>query len=302
MRTAIISDIHANLEALLAVLEDIDKQNVDRIICLGDLVDYGPDPAACLDLVREKAKIIIAGNHDIDYRHDGTIFSFRGKPLPCDQPGIGREWVLGALQPRVLVPKQELSTINPIKWLQNLIPKYVQDTSRTDFLRSLHLRYEEDGALYVHGCPVSGLEPIIYQLPITPMLISRNGINILEFSEDANKSYERLCFIGHTHVAVHTSKPQTPTVVVKGNRVIKISEIADRVTFNVGSVGQPRDGDNRACYVVYDSNADTVEYRRISYDFRTTQQKIINLPINRMYRRAGLGHEIHDAARLVTGD
>lgn len=64
MRYGLISDIHGNLEALQAVLKELEKQDVDEILCLGDIIGYGPDPEKCLQLVREHASIILAGNHD----------------------------------------------------------------------------------------------------------------------------------------------------------------------------------------------------------------------------------------------
>ena len=64
MRLAIISDIHANLEALTAVLSDIDQQNVDQIYCLGDVVGYGADPVLCLELIRERCTGVLMGNHE----------------------------------------------------------------------------------------------------------------------------------------------------------------------------------------------------------------------------------------------
>ncbi len=64
MRLALISDIHANLEALQAVLKDIDSQNVDQIVCLGDVVGYGCDPIACLDLVTKSCLVTLMGNHE----------------------------------------------------------------------------------------------------------------------------------------------------------------------------------------------------------------------------------------------
>ena len=64
MRLAVLSDIHANLEALTTALDEVDRRGVDRVVCLGDVVGYGPDPAACLDLVRERCEITVLGNHD----------------------------------------------------------------------------------------------------------------------------------------------------------------------------------------------------------------------------------------------
>ncbi len=64
MRTAIISDIHGNLEALSAVLYDIESMNIDEIVCLGDIIGYGPNPNECINLVNKKCPIILLGNHD----------------------------------------------------------------------------------------------------------------------------------------------------------------------------------------------------------------------------------------------
>ncbi len=64
MRYGIFSDIHGNLEALQAVLAELDSRHVDMKICLGDLVGYGPDPNECVEIVREQAQVILAGNHD----------------------------------------------------------------------------------------------------------------------------------------------------------------------------------------------------------------------------------------------
>ena len=64
MKLALISDIHGNLEALQAVLEDIRKQSITDIYCLGDVIGYGPNPRECLDLVRQRTKVCILGNHD----------------------------------------------------------------------------------------------------------------------------------------------------------------------------------------------------------------------------------------------
>ena len=75
MRTAIISDIHSNLSALEAVLADIDQRKVQRIICLGDLIGYGPDPVACADLVAERCEWSLLGNHDFGVLYEPTNFN-----------------------------------------------------------------------------------------------------------------------------------------------------------------------------------------------------------------------------------
>jgi len=64
LKYAIISDIHGNLEALKSVLQEIEKQKVDSVLCLGDIVGYGPNPNECVELVKEKTEVALAGNHD----------------------------------------------------------------------------------------------------------------------------------------------------------------------------------------------------------------------------------------------
>ncbi|MEZ6048019.1 MAG: metallophosphoesterase family protein [Planctomycetaceae bacterium] len=70
---AIISDIHGNLEALQAVLEDIKSHSIEEIYCLGDIVGYGPNPRECVDLVMEKCSVVILGNHDQEPFRSGRV-------------------------------------------------------------------------------------------------------------------------------------------------------------------------------------------------------------------------------------
>jgi len=118
MRYAIISDIHGNVEALRAALDDIDKRSIDMVICLGDIVGYYPDPEECVQLVRSRAAHCIAGNHDyaaiglIDTRNF-TYYAF-----------VAMEWT-----------KEKVS-----------------EESR-QFLRSLPLSLEVDGLFFTHSSP-----------------------------------------------------------------------------------------------------------------------------------------------------
>ncbi len=64
MRLAVLSDVHANLAALQAVVAEAEARGVEAVVCLGDIVGYGPDPAACVDLVRERCAAAVMGNHD----------------------------------------------------------------------------------------------------------------------------------------------------------------------------------------------------------------------------------------------
>ena len=75
MPTAIISDVHANAQALRAVLADIDRRGIDRIISLGDIIGYGPDPLECVDLIRERCAWSLMGNHDFGVLYEPTNFN-----------------------------------------------------------------------------------------------------------------------------------------------------------------------------------------------------------------------------------
>jgi len=118
VRIAVLSDIHANLEALEKALKVAEEQMADSIICLGDVVGYGPDPAACIDLLRPTCEACVLGNHD-----EAVAFDRGLRALPSDA------------QAAVLLHQQTLS-INHIEWL-----------------RALPLRYEAYDATFVHASP-----------------------------------------------------------------------------------------------------------------------------------------------------
>ncbi|MBI5646387.1 MAG: metallophosphoesterase family protein [Ignavibacteriae bacterium] len=120
MRLAIISDIHSNLEALSAVLEDIDRHSADRIICLGDVVGYGADPSACMALLRGRGVDIIMGNHD------EAAFSPEKRRYFSENAAFAIRWTAKQLGEREL-----------------------------DELRSLPYRISFDGMLFVHSTPRS---------------------------------------------------------------------------------------------------------------------------------------------------
>lgn len=115
MRTAFVSDIHGNLEALTTVLEDINRVGVDRIICLGDTVGYGPKPKECLDIIRRKAEVILLGNHEHAVLHGANNFtSLAARAL---------DWTAARLR----------------------------DPETLSYLASLSSQYVEGDHLYVHG-------------------------------------------------------------------------------------------------------------------------------------------------------
>ena len=91
MRVAVLSDVHANLHALEAVLADVDAEGFDEIWCLGDVVGYGPRPNECAALVRERADLCLAGNHDLVVIGKIPIIAF------ADDAGVAARWTQGVL-------------------------------------------------------------------------------------------------------------------------------------------------------------------------------------------------------------
>ncbi len=236
MKRALISDIHGNLEALEAVLADIDSQEIPQIFCLGDVIGYGPNPRECIDLIMERCELCILGNHD-----QGALFDPEGFNSTAEQAIF---WTRDQLESPQGSPED-----NARRW---------------DFLGELPRNHRENGFLFVHGS-------------------ARNPLNEYVFPEDIYNSrkmerifslIERHCFQGHTHVpGVFTSHPKflNPEDIDAEFRLTD-----EKIMVNVGSVGQPRDGDPRSCYVVIDE--DTIRFRRVEYPIETTVQKIKAIP------------------------
>lgn len=237
MKQALISDIHANLEALDAVLEDIRRANVTEIFCLGDIVGYGPNPAECLDRVIRKCQITILGNHDQAALFDPDGFN----PV--------------ALQ-AIYWTRDQLETARGTADMIN---------RRWDFLGELPRLHNEGDFLFVHGSPREPTNEYVFPEDI----YNERKMDAL-FSR-----IEQYCFQGHTHI---------PAVFTEGREFITPEECNydyhlgdEKVMINVGSVGQPRDNDARACYVILDRDARLVTFRRVEYDIDRTAKKIYDV-------------------------
>lgn len=226
MRYAILSDVHANLDALEAVLEDVAREGVERIVCLGDFVGYGPEPNECVERLRPLVQIALVGNHDLAAvgRLNSDHFNLYAR--------IALEWTRQHLSP-----------------------------STRAYLESLPPRVEAQGVLFVHASPRDPVEEYILD-PVT----ADDNFRCEPFD---------ICFFGHSHLPVwfvHDGKrtelrflpPKTPVRLEGGARHL----------VNVGSVGQPRDGDPRAAYLVYDAEQRTAELRRIPYPVERVQRKM----------------------------
>lgn len=235
---AILSDIHGNLEALNAVLEDIARHSIEAIYCLGDLVGYGPNPRECVDLARPW-KVVLQGIFDQAVLDD-----------PSDLP-------FGENARRSLVwSRAELATP---------VPDPEAARQRWDFLRQRLPRHQEGDILFVHG---SARNPL-YEYVFPEDIYNQRKM------ERIFALVERYCFQGHTHVPgiFVEQTPEDLYTFTSPDEVDYNYRLDGRKTLcNVGSVGQPRDGDWHACYVLLDG--DTVQFRRVEYDIETTIRKI----------------------------
>ncbi|MCS7468304.1 metallophosphoesterase family protein [Stieleria sp. ICT_E10.1] len=239
-RTAILSDIHGNLTALQAVLAHVQTQQVDRIVCLGDVVGYGPQPCECLDVVMEFGFCVL-GNHD-----SSALFDPEGFNAAAEQAIF---WTRSKLENHAGAAAGDDQHPSASR-------------RRLDFLCRLPRTIREENVLFVHGSPRGPTNE--YVMP--------EDIQNSKKMEKLFSLVPHLCFQGHTHVpGIFTTDLNfiRPAEVPEG---YDVSDPSVRLMINVGSVGQPRDLDPRSCYVVYDQQQ--VFFHRVEYDIEDTIAKI----------------------------
>ncbi len=238
MKRALISDVHANLNALQAVLADIRSQGIREIYCLGDVVGYGPDPCECLDRVMEVTTKTILGNHDQAALFDPDGFN------PVALQAV--YWTREQLERPGASPRQ----VN----------------RRWDFLGELPKSFLEGDFLFVHGSP---REP-------TNEYVFPEDIYNLRKMETLFSRFDRYCFQGHTHIPGVFTSDREYTFLPPEEIGYQYRLGDQKIMVNVGSVGQPSDNDPRACYVVLEQ--DCITFRRVAYDVESTAKKIYAIP------------------------
>jgi diadenosine tetraphosphatase ApaH/serine/threonine PP2A family protein phosphatase len=230
---AIISDVHSNLEAFQAVLDDIRLRGISDIICLGDIIGYGPDPKPCVDLAKD-FRLCLLGNHE-----EAVLFESQAQ----------------GFNPRAT---------SAVKWTAKQFDILGKDrdanAKRWDFMGAMPRVYSGNGVLLVHGSPSDPTREYIYTTDV------RNPNKM----ERIFSQMEHLCFVGHTHVPGIWTEDMTYRSPEELDYLYRISP--NKTVINVGSVGQPRDNDNRACYVLFDGTA--ARFVKVKYDFETTVEKI----------------------------
>ena len=262
MRTAIISDIHANLEALDVVLADIRKRPIDRIICLGDVIGYGPDPSACIDLVAEHCEFSLLGNHDFASLYEPTNFN----PIAAK----GSYWTRDQFEPTN--GGQDRATTARRQAFLHLMKYYAFLDDNRDFL-------------LVHASPRKPISEYLFQDDVQKPSKLAHSFSAMPGS---------YAFVGHTHVpgifsAELDDRGRASVSSIYdydyGNEMtepfpLKVDQGKMRYIINPGSVGQPRDGDPRASYAVLDTSGTipTIEFFRLEYPVQTTCEKIHSHP------------------------
>lgn len=239
MRTAIISDIHGNLEALTCVLEDIADQNVERIVCLGDILGYGPNPVECVDLIADQCEWSLLGNHDYGALYEPTNFNAAAEQA--------------AYWTREQFDSETNMEVAAVRW---------------EFLGGLRVRTLLDDFLCVHGTP---------RRPINEYLFPDDAINSPVKMKQIFDRIPKHSMSGHTHVpGIFTNEPDFYPPDDIDDTFDYSNE--EKIIINPGSVGQPRDLDPRSSYSILDDEVCTVDFIRLEYDIETVCEKIYAIP------------------------
>jgi predicted phosphodiesterase len=241
MRVAVISDIHANLHALSAVLAEIDEEGPDALWCLGDLVGYGPRPNECCSAVRDRAALSLVGNHDLVVLGQVDVTEFN--------PEAGRA----------------------VAWTQSVL-----DEESRQYLAGLQPQATADGVELYHGSPRNAVwEYVLDTEAIQAAFLHSNSQVIL---------------IGHSHIPIVAHLHGSDVQAAHAPEATEADLEGGRLLLNPGSVGQPRDGDPRAAWILLDLDEGRASFRRVEYEVTRTQEEI---------RDAGLPEAL--AERLAFG-
>lgn len=267
---AVLSDIHGNLEALEAVLSDAAAQGAEHIAVLGDTIDYGPDPVACLERVSTAAEVWLVGNHE-EY---------------------------------AVTPDEDQEDSDILRWSMPLLAESaVWETVRAKIAADggpAHASRVVGNRHFVHASAGSPTKQYVWPAHEVQYVVFNHQVDgrITEFLDEFQADHG---FNGHTHVPavltryehhgvfdsyqgidrhhVHTFVGRSSIFFVPKNPCVLHGVGAMKMAVNVGSVGQPRRlGDNRASYVLTDG--EDLEFRRVEYPWAKTAAKLAGLPID----------------------
>jgi diadenosine tetraphosphatase ApaH/serine/threonine PP2A family protein phosphatase len=218
MKVAVISDIHGNKQAFEATLEAVAASAAAELWCLGDLVGYGADPDACVELAREHAAVCLAGNHDLAVTGEIPLGEFsRGASLA-------------------------------VQWTREVIAE-----QNLEFLKSLSPTGEDGPVGLYHASPRDPVWEYVLSALLAELCLQ--------------KQRHRICLIGHSHVALSFTRQEGELTTGEPRRAGTRLDVRDgEWLLNPGSVGQPRDGDPRAAWLLLDLDELSVSFQRTEYD------------------------------------
>ena len=232
MRALVISDVHANLEALQEVLKDAEKRGgFDEVWSLGDVVDYGPDPGACIETLAELEILGVSGNHDY------------------------------AALSKIGVENFNTYAAQSALWTRTQL-----NSDHEAFLEAMPLVANRGDFTLAHG---SLREPLWEYM-----------VNVQTAVENFSRMTSTYCLVGHSHL---------PFVCLEVDGEPRFNALTDgqemalgkgRIIANPGSVGQPRDGDPRASYMLYDVERGRISHHRVAYDIATTQERMVQVGLH----------------------
>ncbi len=226
MKIAIISDVHSNIEALSVCFDHLDAEGVDEVVCLGDVVGYGADPNVCCQMVRERCRVTLMGNHD------AAVVGV-----------MDTDYYYPAAREAIFWTRRQLTEEN-FRWLYGLPYTHVVD--RVGFFHSAPIR--PSGFYYVVQTKDAQAHTAVY---------------------DKLRAFN---FVGHSHLTNQYMLNDRKAKDVTGRRLVAKPD--RKYIVNVGSVGQPRDRDNRLCYGLFDTEAESFEHVRLEYDIGSAARKI----------------------------
>ncbi|MFB6264640.1 MAG: metallophosphoesterase [Bradymonadaceae bacterium] len=231
MRIGVLSDVHANIHALEAVLEDCEARDppIDTYVCLGDVVGYGADPNPCCEIVRDVCDFTVIGNHDaaVCGRMDYSFY--------YQQAREALDW-------------------------------HAEQTESQyrEWMKSFDYREDREEAVFSHGSPVN-LEEFDYVFNLQ----QANAL-IQDWDELGHVN-----FIGHSHLTKSFELDRGSGAEEIEPPLLEFDD-DHKYVVTAGSIGQPRDNDNRACYGVYDTEESSFRFHRVRYDIRAAAQSIFD--------------------------
>lgn len=236
-RIAVISDIHGNLPALDAVLAEIAKAQVDEVICLGDVIGYGPSPDACLDRLAGRLSICVRGNHEDALLDPSGVDSFN----PVARTAL--EWTRRRLSPRHM----------------GLVASMRAVFDRSPFVICVHDTPVPPSSTGYVGDPASAA--LAFRGVDARICLVGHTHVPMAFRTDSERCEDRLTSADVEATLLHDDEPFM--VPLDGRHIL-----------NPGSVGQPRDGDPRASFGVLDLGRNSFEIRRVCYDVEAVQRQM----------------------------